>query len=76
MARAADRAKSNDKALKAAVDRFLKTVSFTAQGEVEKAIRAAIASGKLEGQETFTAAVALSSEKIGLNITIYSKIEL
>lgn len=76
MAPAADRAKSNDKALKAAVDRFLKTVSFTAQGEVEKAIRAAIASGKLEGQETFTAAVALSSEKIGLNITIYSKIEL
>lgn len=65
-----------DKALKASVDRFLKTVSFTAQSEVEKAIRAAIASGKIEGHETFTAAVALSSEKIGLNITIYSKIEL
>ena len=27
-------------------------------------------------EETFTAAVALSSEKIGINITIYSKIEL
>lgn len=76
MAPASDGKKINDKALKVSVDRFLKTVSFTAQGEVEKAIRAAIASGKLEGQETFTAAVALSSEKIGLNITIYSKIEL
>jgi Family of unknown function (DUF6494) len=65
-----------DKALKAAVDRFLKTVSFTAQSEVEKAIRAAIASGTLEGHETFTAAVAFSSEKIGLNITVYSKIDL
>ena len=65
-----------DKVLKASVDKFLKTVSFTAQSEVEKAIRAAIASGKIEGHETVTAAVALSSEKIGLNITIYSKIEL
>lgn len=65
-----------DKALKAAVERFLKTISFTAQSEVEKAVRAAIASGKIEGHETFTAAVALSSEKIGLNITVYSKIEL
>jgi hypothetical protein len=65
-----------EKALKASVDRFLKTVSFTARSEVEKAIRAAIASGKIEGHETVTAAVALSSEKIGLNITIYSKIEL
>lgn len=36
----------------------------------------AIASGKLEDNETFTAAVALSSEKVGLNIAIYSKIEL
>jgi hypothetical protein len=65
-----------DKALKAAVDRFLKAASFTAQGEIEKAIRVAIAEGKIEGHETFTAAMALSSEKIGLNITIYNKIEL
>jgi hypothetical protein len=65
-----------DKALKASVERFLKTVSFTAQSEVEKAVRAAIASGKIEGHETFTAAVALSSEKIGLSITVYSTIEL
>jgi hypothetical protein len=67
---------SGDKVMQAAVARFLKTVSFTAQGEVEKAIRAAIASGKLSGHETFTAAIAVSSEKIGLNVTIYNKIEL
>lgn len=71
-----DRVVLGDKALKAAVDRFLKAASFTAQSEIEKAIRAAIASGKIEGHETFTAAVALSSEKIGLNITVYNKIEL
>lgn len=75
---AAFRGKSilGDKALKAAVDRFLKAASFTAQSEIEKAIRAAIAEGRIEGHETFTAAVALSSEKIGLNITVYNKIEL
>ena len=65
-----------DKALKVAVDKFLKTVCFTAQGEIEKAVRAAIAAGAIEGHETLTAGVGFSSEKIGLNITIYSKIDL
>jgi hypothetical protein len=66
----------NEKAIKAAIDLFLKNVSFSARREIETVIRNAIASGKLEGHETITAAVALSSEKVGLNITIYSKIEL
>jgi hypothetical protein len=69
-------ARIDDKALKVSVDKFLKSVCFTAQGEVEKAVRAAIAAGQLEGHETFTAGVSFASEKIGLNITIYSKIEL
>jgi Family of unknown function (DUF6494) len=66
----------NEKALKAAIDLFLKNVSFSARREIETVIRNAIASGKLEGHETITTAVALSSEKVDLNITIYSKIEL
>ena len=66
----------NDKALNAAVAKFLKTVSFTAQGEIEKALRQAFASGKLKGGETVTAGVTLSSDKIDLNVTLYSKIEL
>jgi hypothetical protein len=70
------KSKPDDKTLKIAVDRFLKSVSFTAQAEVERAIRAALASGKLEGHETFSVGVSLSSEKIGLNVTVYSKIEL
>ncbi len=65
-----------DKALKASIDRFVKSISFTAQSEVEKTIRAALVGGQLEGHETFTVSVALTSEKIGLNVTIYSKIEL
>jgi hypothetical protein len=66
----------NDKAVKTAVDHFVKQVSFTAQSEIEKAVRAAISRGTLQDHETFSAAVTLSSEKVDLNITIYSKIAL
>jgi hypothetical protein len=66
----------NDKILKAAVSQFLKNVSFTAQGEIEKVIRNAVASGKLKGDEILTAGVTLSSEKVNLNVTIYNKIDL
>jgi hypothetical protein len=65
-----------DEKLKAAVGQFLKHVTFTAQREIEKAIRNAIASGKLKSNETFTAGVTLSSETVELNITIYSNIDL
>lgn len=67
---------SQPKSLQASIDRFVRTVGGKAQSEVEKAVRKAIASGKLQGHETVSTAVALSSEKIGLNITIYGKIEL
>ena len=66
----------NDEALKAAVGRFLKNVSFKAQSEIEKVVRTALATGKLHNGESLTAAVTLSSEKLDLNITIFSKIEL
>jgi hypothetical protein len=66
----------NDKAMKASVDKFVKKVSFTTQREMEKAIRSAIASGKLKGHETFTAALKLKCEKVGLEVTIYNTIEL
>lgn len=66
----------NDTNVKTAVDRFLKTVSFNAQRELEKAVRKAISSGKLRGTENLTTAVTLSNEKLDLNVTIFSKIEL
>jgi hypothetical protein len=66
----------NDKLVKAAVDQFLRHVSFTARSEIEKVVHAALANGKLSGQDSVNAAVALSSEQIGLNVTIYSKITL
>ena len=65
-----------DDAVTKAVSRFLKNVSFTAQRDVEKAVRHAIASGKLRGHENFTTGVTLANEALDLNITIFSKIEL
>jgi hypothetical protein len=66
----------NDQVLQAAVGQFLKNVSATAQREIERAVRNAVASGKLRGNETWTAAITFSSEKVGLDVTIYGKIEL
>ena len=66
----------DEKALKTAVDRFLRQISHTARGEIEKVVGAAVADAKFDGSNSVTAAVALSSEKIGLNVTIYGKITL
>jgi hypothetical protein len=60
----------------AAVRQFVKKVSFSAQREIERAIRTAVANGQLRGHETLTTAVTVTNEKLGLNTTIYSKIEL
>lgn len=64
----------NEKALQAAVDQFLRGISQTARAEIEKVMRTAMASGKVMAHEPVTTGVSLSSEKIGLNVTIYGKI--
>ena len=66
----------NDAALKTAVDRFLANVSFTARREVEKVVRNALANGKLRRGEVLTTSVTLANEKVDLDVTIFSKIEL
>ena len=66
----------NDDAVKVAAGRFVKNFGFTAQREVEKALRNAIASGKVKGGDNLTTSVTLSNEALGLNVTIFSKIEI
>ena len=66
----------NDAEMKAAIDRFLKTISFNARRELEKAIRKAVKDGKVKGGENLTTAVTLANEMLDLNVTIFSKIEL
>jgi hypothetical protein len=66
----------NDAAVKAAVGQLLKNVNFTAQRELEKVVRAATASGKLKAGEPLSVSVTLAADKIDLNITIFSKLEV
>lgn len=65
-----------EQALRTAVDRFIRTVSFNAQREIEKVVRTALANGRLQNGETLTTAVTLANDKVDLNVTIFSKIEL
>jgi Family of unknown function (DUF6494) len=71
-----ERRPMRDEAITAAVEQFIKKVSFSTQREVERVIRTALANGKIRGDETLTTAVTVTNEKLGLNTTIYSKIVL
>ena len=51
-------------------------VTPTALREIEKAVRNALANGTLVNPHDLNAAVTLSSEQVGLNITIHSRIVL
>ena len=56
--------------------KFLKTVGVTSQREIEKAIREAIDSGKLQGNETLPAKMVLTIGGVNLNYEVKSDIEL
>ncbi len=58
------------------VRKFLKRVGVTSQREIEQAVRQAIESGKLAGNETLKAKVVLSVEDAGLNHEITGDIAL
>jgi Family of unknown function (DUF6494) len=66
----------NEEALNMSLRKFLKVVGVTSQQEIEKAIRAAVASGKLKGNEALAAQVVLTIDKAGLNHKINGTIEL
>jgi hypothetical protein len=62
--------------MKTATGAFLRHVSHTAQREIEKALRKALESGAIKSNQDVPAAITLHSEKLGLDITIHSRIEL
>ena len=66
----------NEEVLNTSLRKFLKVVGVTSQREIEKAIRAAVASGKLKGNEAVKARMQLSIGEAGLNHTIDGTIEL
>ena len=66
----------NEDVLNTSIRRFLKTVGVTSQREIEKAVRAAVANGKLKGNEALPAKMTLTVGGIDLTHTIDDNIEL
>jgi Family of unknown function (DUF6494) len=66
----------NEEALNMSLRKFLKVVGVTSQQQIEKAIRAAVADGRLKGNETLAAQVVLTIDKAGLSHKIDGTIEL
>ena len=56
--------------------KFLKKVGVTAQREIDKAVRAAIADGRIKGDERLDAKVVLSLPALGLEVEVEDDIAL
>ena len=66
----------NEEAFNVSIRKFLKKVGITSQREIEQAVRKAIGSGRLKGNEALPAKVMLSVEGIALALEIEGAIEL
>jgi hypothetical protein len=66
----------NEDVLNTSIRRFLKTVGVTSQREIEKAVREAVANGRLKGNEALPAKMTLTVGGINLTHTINDDIEL
>jgi hypothetical protein len=66
----------NEEAFNLSLRKFLKTFGVTAQREIEEAVRAAVASGRLRGHETLHASATLRLGETGLDHTIEGEIHL
>jgi hypothetical protein len=58
------------------VRKFLKEVGVTSQREIEKAVRDALADGRLNGNETLEAKMTLEIPAFGLRHHTHGRIEL
>jgi hypothetical protein len=66
----------NEDALNVSVRKFLKKVGVTSQREIEQAVRAAVSSGRVKGNETLPAKATLTIEGISLSIEVEGAVEL
>ncbi len=66
----------NEDVFNTSIRKFLKTLGVTAQREIEKAVRQAVADGKLKGNETLPAEAVITIAGIGLRHEIKETIEL
>jgi uncharacterized protein DUF6494 len=66
----------NEEVFNVSVRKFLKKVGITSQREIEKAVRAALADGRLKGHEAVPAKMTLAVGAVELVIEIDGAIEL
>lgn len=66
----------NEEALNNTVRKFLKKVGITSQREIELAVREAVASGRLKGNETLLAKATVQIEGLGLVFDVEGDVEL
>jgi hypothetical protein len=66
----------NEDMLNMSVRKFLKKVGVTSQREIEEAVRLAVVSGRLKGNEVLPANVKLIVGGIDLSVEIEGSIEL
>jgi len=66
----------NEDVFNTSIRRFLKTLGVSAQREIEKAVRQALADGRLKGNEKFPAKAVVTIAGLGFTHEIGSEIEL
>ena len=66
----------NEEALNTSVRKFLKKLGVTAQREIEKAVRQALADGRLKGNEKLPAKATVTIAGVGLAWQVDGDIEL
>ncbi len=66
----------NEDVFNTSVRKFLKQVGVTSQREIEKAVREAIASGRLKGSEKLPAKMVLTVGGVALSFTVDGELEL
>jgi hypothetical protein len=66
----------NEDVFNGSIRKFLKTLGVTAQREIEKAVRQALAEGKLKGNEKLAAQATITLGSIGFRHEIKGDIEL
>ena len=66
----------NEDVFNTSLRRFLKKVGITSQREIEKAVRDAVASGRLKGNEKLPAKMTLTLGGVSLAYEVTDEIEL
>ena len=66
----------NEDVFNGSIRKFLKTLGVSAQREIEKAVREAVAQGRIKGNETFPAKATVTLGGLGLSHEIKGEIAL